>query len=244
MFNCLKKETTWQGTNTEGKKKQFQVHKDCSDRTSFLFPTTHRGCKVCRRGQWSCCLLLLLMLSSLSLESLLLLLQQLHFPYRCIMDLRKFPLDSQVGSSHQKLLKISALTILISFWIESVSQALFPFQDKISLPASFYPSFETYNSYFSHFWKIQVIFTKFSIYSISIYFEMLSFSENTSCIFQVLENEKVFKILPPLSPNVGHIWTLWSRQIMFSTINRGGPDKKFHVFLLIPLLWSIIRHFL
>ena len=122
-----------------------------------------------RRGQWSCCQLLLLMLSSL-LILLLLLLQQLHFPHRCIMDLRKFPLDSQVGSSHQKLLKISALTILISFWIKSVSQALFPFQDKISLPASFYPSFETYNSYFSHFWKIQVIFTKFSIYSISIYF--------------------------------------------------------------------------
>ena len=36
-------------------------------------------------------------------DIVLLLLQQLHFPHRCIMDLRKFPLDSQVGNPCQKI---------------------------------------------------------------------------------------------------------------------------------------------
>ena len=135
-----------------------------------------------RRGQCSCCLLLLLMLSSL-LILLLLLLQQLHFPHRCIMDLRKFPLDSQVGNPHQKMVSISGfdypffLELKVFLKHNFRFKTIYPSQRHFSPPLKritrIFPIFGKYELYSQnfqntrfiskccHFRKMRVIFTKF-----------------------------------------------------------------------------------
>ena len=120
-----------------------------------------------RRGQWSCCQLLLLMLSSL-LILLLLLLQQLHFPHRCIMDLRKFPLDSQVGSPHQKLLTITGFDY---------------FNSKIKV-------FHKHNFRFKRIYPSQRHFTP-PLKRITRIFPI--FLENTSSIHQIFKTQDLFR---------------------------------------------------
>ena len=122
------------------------------------------------------------MLSSL-LILLLLLLQQLHFPHRCIMDLRKFPLDSQVGSPHQKLLTITGFDYFNSkikvFHKHNFRfKRIYPSQRHFTPPLKritrifpiFFGKYEFYSPNFQntrfiskccHFRKIRVIFSKF-----------------------------------------------------------------------------------
>ena len=120
------------------------------------------------------------MLSSLS-SLLLLLLWQLHLPHRCIMDLRKFPLDSQVGNPHQKMVSISGfdypffleLKVFLkhNFCFKRINPSQRYFTPPLKRITRIFPIFgKLYSQNFQntrfiskccHFRKMRVIFTKF-----------------------------------------------------------------------------------
>ena len=98
------------------------------------------------------------------IDIVLLLLQQLHFPHRCIMDLRKFPLDSQVGNPCQKIVNNFRLSLLFlelkvfpkhNFRFKTIYHSQRHFTPPLKSITRIFPILEN-TIYIFKFWKIRV----------------------------------------------------------------------------------------